>query len=233
MADMASVYRVKSPSRDTKTTLAAAHLLIVVVVGWLLYGGGVAAIERMVGAAHVAASGTRRALLMAAASLYFVRTLLTLFVFIKRRMPWAEVCTIIGWIGLIDVLLAIFGGRNDTPIGAAAIAGVILLLAGSAINTGSELQRHLWKKRPEHAGRLYTRGLFRFARHINYFGDLVLFTGWVMITGRAPLFVICLVMFCGFAFFNVPALDRYLAERYGDAYRAYARRTRRLIPFVY
>jgi protein-S-isoprenylcysteine O-methyltransferase Ste14 len=34
-------------------------------------------------------------------------------------------------------------------------------------------------------------------------------------------------------FLNVPALDRYLAERYGEEFQAYAARTKKLIPFVY
>ena len=38
----------------------------------------------------------------------------------------------------------------------------VLVLAGSALNTVSELQRHRWKRRPENAGHLYTGGLFRY-----------------------------------------------------------------------
>ena len=66
-----------------------------------------------------------------------------------------------------------------------------------------------------------TRGLFGYARHINYFGDVVLFTGWALMTGRPALLV------------NVPAQDRYLAERYGDEYREHARHTALLIPYLY
>jgi hypothetical protein len=61
---------------------------------------------------------------------------------------------------------------------------------GSALNTGAERQRYRWKRRPENAGHLYTGGLFAYARHINYFGDQVLFTGWALITGRLWLFLI-------------------------------------------
>jgi protein-S-isoprenylcysteine O-methyltransferase Ste14 len=40
-------------------------------------------------------------------------------------------------------------------------------------------------------------------------------------------------MFCGFVFVNIPAQDRYLEERYGEEYRLYAKRTARLIPYIY
>ena len=76
-------------------------------------------------------------------------------------------------------------------------------------------------------------GLFRNAMHINYFGDLVLFAGWVLLTRRWVLLVVPGLMLLGFMFFNMPALDRYLAERYGEAFRADVARTKKLIPFLY
>jgi hypothetical protein len=52
-----------------------------------------------------------------------------------------------------------------------------VLLEVVAFNGLSELQRYRWKRQPQNAGRLYTGGLFAYARHINYFGDQELFTG--------------------------------------------------------
>ena len=36
-----------------------------------------------------------------------------------------------------------------------------------------------------------------------------------------------------FVFMHGPMLDKYLEERYGDGFRAYAKKTKKLIPFVY
>ncbi|MBN2180820.1 MAG: DUF1295 domain-containing protein [Sedimentisphaerales bacterium] len=233
MADMTAIYRDKSPSLKSKAALVCIHLLIVVISVWLLLGGGIAVIDNFLGRQHQLASNLRRTLLAAAAVFYFLRTLITIFVFSKRRMPWSEVITIALWIGVIDILFAYFGGRNDVSFALTGIAGVILLLAGSAVNTGSELQRYLWKKNPDHADHLYTGGMFRYARHINYFGDEVLFTGWMLIAGRAGLLIIPVVMACLFIFVNIPALDRYLEDRYGDEYRVYAKTVKRFIPYIY
>jgi protein-S-isoprenylcysteine O-methyltransferase Ste14 len=76
-------------------------------------------------------------------------------------------------------------------------------------------------------------GLFHYARHVNYFGDEVLFTSYVLMTGRAGLLVIPVLMAFGFVFANIPAQDLYLEERYGDEYRAYARTLKRFIPYIY
>ncbi len=233
MADLTAIYQDKSPSLGSKITLVCLHLLLVVIVGWLVLGGGIAVLDNFFGRPHQLASNLRRAALVTAASFYFLRTLATIFVFLKRRMPWSEVGMIALWVALIDVLFAYFGGRHEGPFGPTGVLGVVLVLAGSAINSGAELHRHLWKQRPENAGHLYTGGLFRYARHINYFGDEVLFTGWVLMTGQLGLLIIPVVMALLFIFGNIPALDRYLEDRYGDEYRVYARTVKRFIPYVY
>lgn len=231
--DAISVYRDKSPSLKSKLTLATLHLFIVLITVWILLGGGIPTIEHMFNAERHVGPIVRRSLLAAAAVLYFLRVLGTLFIFIKRRVPWSEVATIAVWVGIIDILFAYFGGRIETAVGAWIVIGGCLVLVGSAINSGSEWQRLTWKNRPENKGHLFTGGMWKYSRHVNYFGDLVLFTGWAMMTGVPALFVIPVLMIGGFAFANVPAQDRYLAERYGDEYKAYASRTARLIPFIY
>ena len=233
MTDLTAIYRNKSSSLPTKATLVCMHLLIVAVSLWLLLGGGIAVLDNLLGRSHQLASTLRRSMLSAAAVLYFIRTLITIFVFLKRRMSWSEIFTVAPWIAIIDLLFAYFGGRNTGAFGLTGFVGICLVLGGSAINTSSELQRHLWKKNPENAWHLYTGGLFRYSRHINYFGDEVLSIGWAMMTGSAGLFLIPAIMACGFIFMHIPALDRYLEERYSDEYRTYAHKVKRFIPYIY
>jgi protein-S-isoprenylcysteine O-methyltransferase Ste14 len=233
MKDLTAIYGDKSPSMKSKATLVCVHLLIVLAAAWLLFGGGIAKVDMLLGRQPQLASALRRGMLMGAAGLYFLRTVATIFIFLKRRMGWSEVGLIALWIMTIDMAFVYVGGRNEASFGNMGVIGVVLLLAGSAVNTVSEWQRHQWKQRPENAGRLYTGGLFRYARHINYFGDQVLFTGWMLITGHVALLVIPVIMAFGFLFGNIPALDRYLEKRYGDDYRNYARVTKRFIPYVY
>jgi protein-S-isoprenylcysteine O-methyltransferase Ste14 len=233
MTDLAAAYRDKSPSFETKAALAALHFGIVLLAFWLLFGGGIGLVDGLLGREPLMASTARRCTLAGAALLYFVRTLFTMFVFVRRRMPWPEVMTIAIWILVIEMLFAYFGGKNGESFQATGIIGIVLVISGSFLNTGSEWQRHVWKRRPGHQGHLLTSGFFQYAQHINYFGDMVLFTGWVLLTGRPALLSIPALMFCGFVFVNIPAQDRYLEERYGEEYRLYAKRTARLIPYIY
>lgn len=233
MPDPSDLYRDKTPSPWTKAAFAAVHLAMLGVVLWLLLGDGSARVDAWLGRTPSIAPSLRRALLAGAAALYFARMLGTTFVFLRRRLPASEVAIVGSWIGVFDLAFAYFGGRQMTALGATDAIAALLILAGSAINSGSEWQRHAWKRQSRNRSHLMTTGLFRLSRHANYFGDVVLFTGWAMLTQVPWLYAIPLVMLLGFVFLHVPAQDRYLEDRYGDEYRDYAKRTAKLIPFLY
>jgi protein-S-isoprenylcysteine O-methyltransferase Ste14 len=101
------------------------------------------------------------------------------------------------------------------------------------INTHSEYYRHVWKLKEDNKGRLYTEKLFRYAMHINYFGDIVLFTGFAMIAHRFIMLIIPSIMTLNFVFIIIPSLDRYLEKKYGAEFSDYAQKTKKLIPWIY
>jgi protein-S-isoprenylcysteine O-methyltransferase Ste14 len=175
----------------------------------------------------------RRAALLACAVIYVARAAHTLFVFVKRKLPWWEAAWGGGIIGGVLLFFLLGGLRAWQPMGSLDAAGMILYLAGSWIGTASEHARHRWKARPENRGRLYTEGLFSYSRHVNYFGDLLLFAGFAVLTRQAWTGIVPLAMGLNFAFVIIPAHDAYLAARYGSEFDDYARRTKRLIPFLY
>jgi steroid 5-alpha reductase family enzyme len=113
------------------------------------------------------------------------------------------------------------------------VLGVLLYVIGSYVGTASEYSRHLWKARPENQGHLYTEGLFRYCRHINYFGDLLLFAGLGILTRQLWTGMVPLAMGLNFVLVIIPAHDAYLAMRYGGEFEEYARRAKKLVPFLY
>jgi protein-S-isoprenylcysteine O-methyltransferase Ste14 len=176
---------------------------------------------------------SRQVVLIICVFFYIVRAAVTLFVFVKRKLPWWEAA----WGGsLIGVVLFFFlreGLRISHPLGFLDAFGALLYLTGSYVGTASEYSRNLWKARPENQGRLYTEGLFRHARHINYFGDLILFLGLGILTWQPWTVIVPLAMGLNFALVIIPAHDTYLAMRYGGEFDDYAGRTKKLVPFIY
>jgi hypothetical protein len=118
-------------------------------------------------------SPDRQAALLTCVLIYIARAVATLVVFVKRKVPWWEA----GWGGgMIGLMLFFFlrdGLRTPQPLGIVDMAALVLYVSGSSIGTASEYSRHLWKARPENQGHLYTKGLFKHCRHINYFADLL------------------------------------------------------------
>jgi len=204
-----------------------------VALAWWLLFGGTGFVGAWFGRSWAPGDAARRLCLALMFAIYFVRLLLTQFVFLTRAVGWSEVCMIVPWILGIYLLLAIAGGRNPAPFGAVAGAGAILFVLGSWMNSYAECARHVWKRRPENRGRLYTHGLFRYSRHPNYLGDLISFSGLCLVSGRWITVVIPSIMLTGFVFANIPMLDSHLHDHYGAAFDAYAARTSKLIPFVY
>lgn len=175
----------------------------------------------------------RRILLAVCLIVYFVRLQITVWVFQKRRWTWPETIAITVLMSFVLYTFARVGGNNKQVVSVVEVIGILLYLAGSYINTHSEYSRHVWKSKAENRGRLYTSGLFSLSMHINYFGDIVLFTGLAVVTHRISMLVIPLLMAANFIFNIIPSLDRYLEKKYADEFRDFARRTKKLVPLIY
>jgi len=200
---------------------------------WVLLGHVIPCTAARTGRDLLLGDENRRLCLGVALTIYFVRLLFTQFVFLKRAVGWSEAAAVGTWILSIYIVLAFAGATDAAPFTVGTGAGCLLFLLGSWTNSYAEYDRHIWKQRPENRGRLYTERLFRYARHPNYLGDLISFSGLCMIAGRWWTFAIPLIMLAGFVFVNIPMLDSHLRDHYGAAFDRYAGRTRKLIPFVY
>jgi protein-S-isoprenylcysteine O-methyltransferase Ste14 len=175
----------------------------------------------------------RQVVLLACAVIYVLRAAVTLFVFVKRKIPWWEAAWGGSLIGFVLFAFLSDGLRTPQPLWLLDVVGALLYLTGSYLGTVSEYSRHVWKARPENRGHLYEEGLFQYSRHINYLGDLLLFGGLAVLTRQVWIGIVPLIMGLNFVLILIPAQDAYLASRYGAEFDAYARRTKKLIPLVY
>ncbi len=178
-------------------------------------------------------NSSRQVALLACAVVYVARAAHTLFAFVKRKIPWWEAVWGGSIIGGVLFFFLLRGLRSPQAIAPVDLAGMLLYIIGSYVGTASEHLRNEWKSRPENHGHLYTSGLFRYNRHINYFGDLLVFGGCAILTRQRWAGFVPLVMGLNFVLVIIPAHDAYLAARYGSEFDNYARRTRKLIPLLY
>ncbi len=123
---------------------------------------------------------------------------------------------------------------GDQPvwlIAGAALVVVGLWIRARAMRTLDELFTFEVEIQGDH--RLVETGLYRRIRHPGYLGQLLVFAGAAVALANAfgivAMVVITLVAFG----WRMRVEEVALAARFGDAYEAYRRRTKRLVPGIY
>ncbi|HET7555794.1 MAG TPA: DUF1295 domain-containing protein, partial [Gaiellaceae bacterium] len=130
--------------------------------------------------------------------------------------------------------------RDDPPgFGAWATAGAAVWLVGLLVEAVADAQKSAFRAKDENRGRFVASGLWRYSRHPNYFGEMLVWWGLFLyvvpvLHGAAfavvagPVFITLLLLFVS----GIPPLERSADEKYGDdpAYRDYKRRTSILVP---
>lgn len=113
--------------------------------------------------------------------------------------------------------------------------GLVLFVAGFALSLWAQM--HLGRFFSGHVTlqeghRLVTDGPFTHIRHPRYAGLMLLFLGLGLIfrsTTGAAAGVVCAILFLT----RIPREEALLAREFGEAWTAYARRTKRLLPGIY
>ncbi len=237
MVKQGGVTREHGSSTVQKFTFWFLHFGIVAFCAWLALGDGLTRVGALFGMEWSLSDPDRAALLVSFALVYCLRHAVTLFYLFVRQVAWSEALGLVFFMAVFEIGLVVVGGgafrAEPVPFSWLDAIAIGLFAIGSWLNSWSEIQRKLWKADPANKGHCYAGGLFAHAMHINYFGDVVLFTGWCLATHNLWTLALPLLMGLSFAYMHIPALDAYLAERYGREFDDYSARTRKLIPFVW
>jgi len=113
--------------------------------------------------------------------------------------------------------------------------GSALWILGFGFETVADRQLRGFLSDPVNRGRVMDRGLWRYSRHPNYFGDALLWWGIFLVAagtpnGWATFFSPLLMTFFLMKVSGVPMLEKALAER-REGYREYMRRTSPFFPW--
>ena len=76
-------------------------------------------------------------------------------------------------------------------------------------------------------------GMYRYVRHPSYAASLLSFVGYgLSLNNWVSLIIVTVAVFAVFSY-RIGIEEKVLAAQFGEAYTAYKKRTKRLIPFVY
>jgi steroid 5-alpha reductase family enzyme len=154
------------------------------------------------------------------------------------HFPWVSLVTVFLLQGILVVIVSLPAqmaqAADDPPLGPLAAVGVALWLVGLVFEAGGDLQLARFTRDPANAGRVLDRGLWRYTRHPNYFGDFCVWWGIYLVAAETtagaasvagPIVMSILLLRVS----GVALLERDIAER-RPAYAEYARRTSAFFP---
>lgn len=140
------------------------------------------------------------------------------------------------WVLMIPVALALSAKPSWHGL---AIAGTIIWLIGFATESLADQQKYHFTHNPAHKNHWIDCGLWRYSRHPNYLGEILVWVGIYIyalpnlnLIGKlvslvSPLLIVILLMFIS----GIPVLEKSADKHWGNdpAYRDYKRRTSLLL----
>lgn len=135
--------------------------------------------------------------------------------------------------------LAAITSTTQHPLGFFFFLGTALWVLGFGIEVTADSQKSKFRSDPANAEKFIQTGLWKYSRHPNYFGEILLWigiavisypvlAGWQLVTLISPVFVYLLLTRLS----GIPMLEKNAVERWGDdpEYQRYLSNTPPLIP---
>jgi len=114
-------------------------------------------------------------------------------------------------------------------------AGVFVWLTGFIFEAGGDFQLARFKKDPENKGKVMDKGLWRYTRHPNYFGDASVWLGYACFCmaggGYVPVLGSFLMILLIIKVSGVALLEKTLIDSKPE-YKEYAKRTSAFLPWM-
>jgi protein-S-isoprenylcysteine O-methyltransferase len=135
------------------------------------------------------------------------------------------------WAG-IGLSYGAVGAMHGTGV---QIAGLVILAIGIAVRTTAIAQLGRFHTpnvavRTDH--QLKTTGLYRLVRHPSYLGALIAYLGFSLALGNWLSVAVIMAINTSLYLYRIHEEDAALLAAFGEPYRAYCARTKRLIPWV-
>ena len=161
---------------------------------------------------------------------------------IKKSFPrFLQTWTLQGlWVTFsLAAALVVITSQKRVPFDVFLVIGILVWIFGFGMEAIADRQKSLFRQDPENNGRFIQTGLWSWSRHPNYFGEIVLWigvmivalpvlVGWQWVALISPVFITILLTRIS----GVPMLEKRADEKWGgqEEYETYKANTSVLIP---
>lgn len=138
--------------------------------------------------------------------------------------------------------LYILSSDFDTSLNYISYIGLIISVLGIIIETIADYQKFVFKNKGENKGRWISTGLWKYSRHPNYFGEIMMWIGvfiysvvyindLAILTVISPIFITYLLVGVS----GIPTLEKQYDQKYSNnnEYLKYKKNTGKLFPKIY
>ena len=161
---------------------------------------------------------------------------------IKKSFSWFLMAfTVSGmWVSICSIC-ALTGISNGIELTTVTYIGIIIFIIGFAIEIIADNQKTNFRKNEGNMDKFITTGLWKYSRHPNYLGEIILWTGVTIIsyssleinqlfTLISPIFTYLLLVHVS----GINFLEKSGEKKWGhlDDYKEYQRKTPRLFWFI-
>ena len=131
---------------------------------------------------------------------------------------------------------------RETSLGWFSYIGFLIAILGIAIESIADIQKFVFKNIPENAMKWISTGLWKYSRHPNYLGEILMWVGvyiyvlpylndLALLTIVSPIYISILLLFVS----GIPKLEKEYEKRYegNSEYEKYVRSTGRFLPKIF
>jgi steroid 5-alpha reductase family enzyme len=132
--------------------------------------------------------------------------------------------------------------QEELVLDVVSLGGLYVFTLGLLTETVADLQKYRFNNQPKNKGKWIDSGLWKYSRHPNYLGEIVVWVGvWLFVlpylegvnmyvVAISPLYIAGLLIFGS----GIPILEKSADKRWGKdkKYQEYKKKTPVLVPFV-
>jgi protein-S-isoprenylcysteine O-methyltransferase Ste14 len=116
------------------------------------------------------------------------------------------------------------------------ILGLLIMASGItirviAVSTLGKYYTRTLRKKADHE--IVSNGIYKYIRHPGYLGNILLFLGAGIAMGNIFAFIVIFVLVLSTYVYRIKIEEKMLNDIFGEKYKEYFMRTKKLIPFIY
>lgn len=150
-------------------------------------------------------------------------------------MSYTKVFLLQGFIMLfISLPILMTNTLRSSALNNVDLLGIAICIFGIAFESTADIQLYIFKSKPWHKGKIFTKGLWKYSRHPNYFGESCVWWGIFLLAlsmpfGWVSIISPILITFLLLRVSGVPLLEKRYKE--DPDYREYCKTTSGFVPW--